>query len=107
MARRLLSGSPVVRRATGTNLMSIQKYALECDEARWARRMSNGAVKIGRLRIWLVLGLALLLRTLLPIAGYLYTRDVTIFYTPDTASYIVPAHELIVYHRFFSDGSPQ
>ena len=57
--------------------------------------------------IWWVLGLALLLRILLPIAGYFYTRDVTIFYTPDTGSYIVPARELIAHHRFFSDGAPE
>src|ERR1700719_2407096 len=63
--------------------------------------MNNGLVTIGRLNIWFVLGLALCLRTLLPISGYLYTRDATIFYTPDTASYIVPARELIVHHRFF------
>jgi hypothetical protein len=39
--------------------------------------------------IWWVLGLALLLRILLPIAGYFHTLDVTIFYTPDTVSYVV------------------
>ncbi len=39
--------------------------------------------------IWWVLGLALLLRILLPGAGYFHTRDVTIFYTPDTVSYVV------------------
>jgi 4-amino-4-deoxy-L-arabinose transferase-like glycosyltransferase len=59
------------------------------------------------LNIWRVLVLALLLRALLPIAGYLYTRDVTIVYTPDTASYLVPAGELIAHHRFFSDGAPE
>ncbi len=67
-------------------------------------RMSKNAVNIGRLNIWLVLGLALFLRALLPILGYCYTRDVTIFYTPDTASYVVPARELIVHHRFVSEG---
>ena len=41
-----------------------------------------------------------------PILGYCYTRDVTIFYTPDSASYIAPARELIAHHRFFSDGAP-
>jgi hypothetical protein len=43
-----------------------------------------------RLRIWWILGLALFLRSLLPILGYCYTRDVTIFYTPDTESYLIP-----------------
>jgi len=72
-----------------------------------ASGVSKGPLKISRLNIWSVLGLALCLRTLLPISGYLYTRDATIFYTPDTASYIVPARELIVHHRFFSDGAPE
>jgi Dolichyl-phosphate-mannose-protein mannosyltransferase len=65
------------------------------------------AATIGHLNIWSVLALALFLRALLPISAYLYTRDATIFYTPDSASYIVPARELIAYHRFFSDGSQQ
>jgi 4-amino-4-deoxy-L-arabinose transferase-like glycosyltransferase len=54
-----------------------------------------------------VLGVALLLRALLPTLGYLHTHDVTIFYTPDSASYIVPARELIAHHRFFSNGKPE
>jgi 4-amino-4-deoxy-L-arabinose transferase-like glycosyltransferase len=57
--------------------------------------------------LWFVLGLALFLRTLLPTLAYCYTRDVSIFYTPDTASYLVPARELVAHHRFFSDGSLQ
>jgi hypothetical protein len=69
--------------------------------------MSKSAVNIGRLNIWFVLGLALLSRALLPIQGYCYTHDVTIFYTPDTAPYVVPARELIVHHLFFSNGSPE
>ena len=57
------------------------------------------------LSIWYVLGLALFLRTLLPIVGYLYTRDVTIF--DSHPSYVVPARELITNHRFFSNGAPE
>jgi hypothetical protein len=64
-------------------------------------------LNIGHLNIWLVLALALFLRTLLPLLGYWHTHDVTIFYTPDTDSYIVPARELIAHHRFFSDGTPE
>jgi hypothetical protein len=60
-----------------------------------------------KLNIWSILWLALFLRTLLPILGYFYTRDVTIFYTPDTASYVGPARELIAHHRFFCDGAPE
>ncbi len=60
-----------------------------------------------QLKILCILGLALLLRVLFPLLGYSYTRDVTIFYTPDTASYIAPARELIAHHRFYSDGAPE
>src|SRR5208282_468120 len=75
---------------------------------RWeTQQMSERPVNIGLFNIWSVLGIALLLRTLLPILGYCHTHDVTIFYTPDTASYVVPARELVVHHRFFSDGSPE
>jgi len=58
-------------------------------------------------KISCILGLALLLRILFPILGYSCTRDVTIFYTPDTASYIAPAGELIAHYRFFSDSVPE
>ena len=60
-----------------------------------------------RLNVWNVLGFALCLRILLPTIGYFYTRDVTIFIAPDTASYVEPAHELIASHRFFADGAPE
>jgi len=53
------------------------------------------------------LGVALFLRALLPTLGYCYTRDASIFYTPDTASYIEPARELVSHHRFFSSGAPE
>lgn len=69
--------------------------------------MSKSAINIGLLNIWFVLGLALLMRALLPILGYCYTHDVTIFYTPDTASYVVPARELIAHHWLFSGGVPE
>ncbi len=69
--------------------------------------MNPGAAHIVHVSIWRLLGVSLFLRALLPISGYLYTRDATIFYTPDSASYIVPARELIAYRRFFSDGSLQ
>ena len=55
-----------------------------------------------------VLALALLLRTLVPIVGYCKAHRVTIFYSPDSASYISAAHELLVHHRFSSpSGSPE
>jgi len=69
--------------------------------------MSKSAVNLDRLNLWFVLGLALSLRALLPVLGYCYTRDLTIFYTPDTASYVVPARELIAHNRFFSGGAPE
>ncbi|MGA8058445.1 MAG: glycosyltransferase family 39 protein [Candidatus Binataceae bacterium] len=70
-------------------------------------RLSKNSLTLGHPNIRLVLGLALFLRALLPISGYFYTRDATIFYTPDTASYIVPARELVAHHRFFSDGAAE
>jgi hypothetical protein len=69
--------------------------------------MNRSAQNARRRNIWCVLGLAIFLRTLLPISAYLYTRDFTIFDAADSASYILPARELIASHRFFSDGSPQ
>ena len=67
--------------------------------------MSRSAIRNAHPGLCLVLGLALLLRALLPIFGYRYTHDVTIFDTPDTESYVAPARELVVHQRFFSDGS--
>jgi hypothetical protein len=63
--------------------------------------MTGGDVDIGHANVWHVLGLALFLRILLPVVGYLHTDDVTIFYDSDTASYVVRAHELIAHHRVF------
>jgi hypothetical protein len=57
--------------------------------------------------IWWILGFALLLRTSFPILGYCYTRDITIFYTLDTASYVGPARELVAHHCFFMAGAPE
>ena len=69
--------------------------------------MNQRTAKITFLNIWLILVLALFLRASLPMLGYWYTHDRSIFYTPDTESYSVPARELVAYHRFFSDGSPE
>ena len=68
--------------------------------------MNKSPIKIGFFNIWFILGLALVLRASLPILGYRYTHDPSIYFTPDTASYVVPAQELVAFHRFFSDGSP-
>jgi hypothetical protein len=59
------------------------------------------------LKIWHVLGVALLLRGMLPIAGYYHTGDVGVFYNPDSHTYIEPARELIANHRFFANGAPE
>ena len=69
--------------------------------------MNRNSVKIDRLNIWHVLGLTLVLRALLPTMGFCFTHDACIFYTPDSASYIVPARELIAHHRFFSGSVPE
>lgn len=71
---------------------------------------SDSMPKAGRtthFNIYLILGLAFLLRTLLPTFAYLYTRDTTIFYGPDTETYVVPAQELIAHHRFSTHGAPE
>src|ERR1700730_5691833 len=67
--------------------------------------MSRSVSGSGRFSIWHLLGLALLLRIILPVLGYYHTRDVTMFYTPDTETYVSPARELITHHRFYSFGS--
>jgi 4-amino-4-deoxy-L-arabinose transferase-like glycosyltransferase len=59
---------------------------------------------------WLfyILSVALFVRSLIPILAYFYTRDVTIFHAPDTASYIEPARQLIAHGRFSArDGTPE
>jgi 4-amino-4-deoxy-L-arabinose transferase-like glycosyltransferase len=37
----------------------------------------------------------------------LHSRDATIFYVPDTGTYVVPAQEIIAHHRFFAHGVPE
>lgn len=67
----------------------------------------RSSVRKRRLNIWTVLGIALAMRIVLPVWAYSRTRDATIFYTPDTPQYLVPAREMVEQHRFFSDGSQQ
>lgn len=58
--------------------------------------------------LWCILSVALLIRSFIPISAYLYTRDVTIFDVPDTASYVEPARQLITQCRFSADdGTPE
>ena len=59
---------------------------------------------------WLlcILGVALAVRTSIPVSAYLFTRDVTIFQAQDTQSYVEPARQLIADGRFSaSDGTPE
>jgi hypothetical protein len=60
-----------------------------------------------RLNLFLVLGLAFLLRALLPGLAYLHSGDSNVFFTPDTQTYVVPAQELMSHHRFFANGAPE
>jgi hypothetical protein len=69
--------------------------------------MTGSSAASYRLNVWNVLAFALFLRILLPLAGYFYTRDATIFIAPDTVSYVEPARELIASYRFVSDGTPE
>jgi 4-amino-4-deoxy-L-arabinose transferase-like glycosyltransferase len=80
------------------------KYESQSRQDAFCVRLKSA---IRGLNIGHVLILALLLRALLPILGYLRTRDIAIFYDPDTDTYLTPAKELIVYHRFFSAGTPE
>src|SRR6266852_7004003 len=58
--------------------------------------------------LWYILGVALFVRSFIPIVVHLYSRDITIFHAPDTASYVEPARQLIAHGRFFaSDGTPE
>ena len=57
--------------------------------------------------LWYILGVALFVRSLLPVLAYLYTRDLTVFHAQDTATYVEPARQLIAHGRFStSDGTP-
>jgi hypothetical protein len=51
--------------------------------------------------------LALGLRVLFPLAGYLASRNSAIFFNSDTETYIAPARELIARGRFFANGAPE
>ena len=66
--------------------------------------MSKHSVKMDRLNIWHVLGLAVILPALPTIMGVCFTRAASIFYKPDSGSFIAPARERIVRHRSFSNG---
>ena len=58
--------------------------------------------------LWYILGVALLVRSSVPLVAYFYTRDITIFHAPDTASYVEPARQLIAHGRFSAgDGTPE
>jgi 4-amino-4-deoxy-L-arabinose transferase-like glycosyltransferase len=63
--------------------------------------------RLDHLNIYFILGFAGFLRAILPIVAYLHSRDITIFYVPDTGTYVVPAQELIAHHRFFAHGAPE
>jgi hypothetical protein len=51
--------------------------------------------------------IALGIRMLVPLFVLLTTRDYTLFYSPDTFSYIKPAKELLSHGWFYSNGSPE
>ncbi len=88
-------------------LRNTKAELVKSDNRRQDRDMTGSSAVSCRLNVWNVLGLAFCLRILLPMVGYFYTRDVTIFIAPDTASYVEPARELIASDRFFSGGAPE
>jgi hypothetical protein len=54
-----------------------------------------------------ILFLALSIRMIVPLFVLLTTRDYTLFYAPDTFSYIRPAQELLFHGRFYANGAPE
>jgi 4-amino-4-deoxy-L-arabinose transferase-like glycosyltransferase len=69
--------------------------------------MMKDRVGMMRLSIWHALSLAFFLRVLFPVVGYLRSNDVSIFYEPDTVSYVVPAHQLATHLKFYSNTGPE
>jgi len=76
-------------------------------KAREAVSPTRDRATIDHYSIYHILGLALLLRSLVPTLAYLYTGNVATFYAPDTESYVMPARELIANHRYFAYGVPE
>jgi hypothetical protein len=58
-------------------MLAREQYESNPDACEVAKA---GGIGSGHFNLYLVLGLAFLLRTMLPTFAYLYTRDVTIFY---------------------------
>lgn len=55
---------------------------------------------------WVLL-IAFLIRLLLPLMAFIFTKELAIFYGADTASYLVPAKELLRSGRFTTGGFPE
>lgn len=56
--------------------------------------------------IWVLLT-AFLVRLMLEIMAFILAKDLKIFQAGDTASYLKPAHDLVSYGRFTSNGFPE
>jgi 4-amino-4-deoxy-L-arabinose transferase-like glycosyltransferase len=54
-----------------------------------------------------ILSLAFIVRIAVPLIVILTTGDYSLFYTPDTFTYIRPAEELLSHGRFYSNGLPE
>ena len=67
----------------------------------------RSTTQIPRVGIWQVLTLGLVLRLLVPILYYIHGHDIRSFYEPDTLTYVVPAQEMLVHHRFSANGAPE
>lgn len=57
--------------------------------------------------LWLVLGIAFLLRILLPLVVMTMHRDASVFSTPDTMTYVAPAQSLLTSGGLNKDGHPE
>ncbi len=57
--------------------------------------------------VWIVLCIALLLRTVLPLAAVATHHDTSVFVENDTESYVVPAQALLTSGAFTTDNHPE
>jgi hypothetical protein len=80
---------------------------LGCAAREAARDVFPGEIVTASTRILTILGIALLLRVLLPLASTLAVGNKGVFLFPDSTGYIKPAEELLHSGRFANGDSPE
>lgn len=70
--------------------------------------MTAAAKQLNRVNplVWVLL-IAFSIRLLLPLIAFIFTKELAIFYGGDTASYLVPAKELLRSGRYMTGGFPE